>query len=79
MLLAAGKLSTSDTDHSFHSLRVLAVEFPGVRLDNSILDFVVSGVRFVHLNVLLDRGVEQDGLLANVADLLAVVAKVDVF
>ena len=79
LLLAARELSTAGADVLVDFIRVLAHEVPGVSFPESLLDLSVRCVRLAHKDVLLDRGIEEDWLLADVTDLLAVVAEVDVF
>lgn len=70
LLLASGQLATVRTDLGFQARWVLLNELPGVGHLECFDDFFLSCVRIAHLNVLSDRAVEQDRLLAHIADLL---------
>ena len=59
-------------------IRVSVYEVPCVRFPESILDLFVRCVGLTHQDVLLDRRIEKDRFLADITNLLAVVAEIDV-
>ena len=79
LLLTAGKLASSAADVSVHALRVFAHETPRVGLAQGFFDLSVSSIGLTHQDVVLDRGVEKDGLLTDISNLLSVVTEVDCF
>jgi hypothetical protein len=79
LFLTSRKLATAGTDISVDACSSRLDEIPSIGLPQSLLDFSISGVGFAHQDVLLDGRVEEHGLLADVSNLLAVVAEVDVF
>jgi hypothetical protein len=79
LLLTAGKLASSTTNVSVNALRVFTHETPRVGLAQGIFDLGVSSIGLAHQDVVLDRGVEKDGLLTDVSNLLSVVTQVDCF
>ena len=76
LLLATGQLTATGTDKCFDSKGILAYKSPGVGLLKSFLNFGNGRIGLSHANVLFDRSVEQDRLLADVANLLAVFTQV---
>jgi len=77
LLLTAGKLASSAADVSVNAIRVFTHETPRVGLAQGIFDLSVSSIRLAHQDVVLDGGVEKDGLLTDVSNLLSVVTEVD--
>ena len=72
-------MSTAGTDLSVDAFFIGLDEIPGIGLPQSLFNFSISGVGFAHQDVLFDGRVEEHGLLADVSNLLAVIAQVDVF
>jgi hypothetical protein len=79
LFLTTGKLASSSTDVSVDTFNVFTHEAPRVGLAQGIFDFIVSSIGLAHKDVVLDRGVEKDGLLTDVSNLLSVVTEVDCF
>lgn len=75
--MTSRKLAAASTDLLVYTLWVGVDEFPGVALHECCLNFLVGGVGLAHKDVFLDGRVEEHGLLADITNLLTVVAKVD--
>jgi len=79
LFLATRELTTTGAHLCVDSFSVLANELPSIRLHERFLNFFFSRIRFSHKDVLSDRCVEENGLLANVSNLLTVVTQVNRF
>jgi len=77
LLLAARKLTSRGTHHGVDTFFVFRHEVPSVGLLQRVNDLVISSVGLAEEDVSLDGRVEEDGLLADVADLLTEGPQVD--
>ena len=77
MLLASTQLVTASPHICLNALWLILHKFPGVGLFQSINNFVISGIRLAHEDVLFNGRVKEDGFLLDVADLLAELAQLD--
>ena len=70
LLLTSGELSTARATERINIFLFCVDKFVRVGTPQCCVDFGVCRIRFAKLDVLLDCRVEEDGLLANVADLI---------
>ena len=71
LLLASRELSTPSANVGVNALRVALDKVPSVGHPQSLFNLCIRGTWAPEQNILLDRAVEQDRLLADVANLLA--------
>lgn len=70
-------MTTANTNICIDSILVLVYKVPGVSLLKGFLNFGICRIGLAHEQVLLDGRVKEHRLLTDIANLLAVVAKVD--
>ena len=78
LFLTTGELTTTGSDLRVDSVWVLGHESPSVSFLECCLNFCISGVWFAHEDVLFNSRVEENRLLAYVANLLTIVAEIQV-